>query len=63
MASPFRPQSDLVEARGVLRRMVDTVLGSLASGVLPGAAERQQVDIKEDAPRAVARGASSFLDR
>lgn len=62
MTSPFRPQSDLVEARGVLRRMVDTVLGGLASGVLPGAAERQQVDIKEEAGRRGA-GACSFLDR
>lgn len=58
MTSPFRPQSDLVEARGVLRRMVDTVLGGLASGVLPSAAERQQVDIKEEAGR---RGAGGVL--
>jgi ATP-dependent DNA helicase RecG len=58
MASPFCPQSDLVEARGVLRRMVDTVLGALASGVLPSAAERQQVDLKEEAGR---RGAGGVL--
>jgi hypothetical protein len=45
MTSPFHPQSDLIEARGVLRRMVDTVLSDLAAGALPGAAERQQVDI------------------
>ncbi len=58
MALSFNPQSDLVEARGALRRMVDTVLDSLASGVLPSEAERQHVDIKEEAGR---RGAGGVL--
>ncbi|MGH3830893.1 MAG: DUF5635 domain-containing protein [Pseudonocardiaceae bacterium] len=58
MTLPFHPQSDLVEARVALRRMVEAVLGSLASGVLPSEAERQQVDIKEEAGR---RGAGGVL--
>lgn len=58
MALPFQPQSDLLEARGALRRIVDTVLDRLASGVLPSEAERQQVDIKEEAGR---RGAGGVL--
>ena len=58
MALPFQPQSDLLEARGALRRIVDMVLDRLASGVLPSEAERQQVDIKEEAGR---RGAGGVL--
>lgn len=54
----FHPQSDLVDARAAVRQMVDTVLGGLASGKLPGEAERQQVDIKEEAGR---RGAGGVL--
>ena len=58
MVLPFHPQSDLVDARAALRQLVDTVLDGLASGKLPGEAERQQVDIKEEAGR---RGAGGVL--
>ncbi|MGQ0775895.1 MAG: DUF5635 domain-containing protein [Pseudonocardiales bacterium] len=55
---PLHPQSDLLDARAALRRVVDTVLDGLASGQLPSQAERQQVDIKEEAGR---RGAGGVL--
>ncbi|MGH3906312.1 MAG: DUF5635 domain-containing protein [Pseudonocardiaceae bacterium] len=58
MVLPFHPQSDLVDARAALRRMVDAVLDGLASGSLPGESERQQVDVKEEAGR---RGAGGVL--
>jgi len=55
---PFHPQSDLLDARAELRRVVETVLDGLASGQLPGQTERQQVDVKEEAGR---RGAGGVL--
>jgi len=55
---PFRPQYDLLNARAVLQRAVETVLDGLAAGQLPGQAERQQVDIKEEAGR---RGTGGVL--
>ena len=39
---PFSPQSDLVDARAALRRVVDSVLDGLATGKLPSHAERQR---------------------
>ncbi|MGH3927379.1 MAG: hypothetical protein ACRDTT_31700 [Pseudonocardiaceae bacterium] len=37
------PQSDLVDASATLRQMVGIMLHNVASGELPGKAERQQV--------------------
>lgn len=48
---PFSAMSDLVETRGDLRAAVDSLLESLRIGVLPGVAERQLVDVKEEAGR------------
>lgn len=56
--SSFQPGSDLVEARAGLARAVDAVLGKLALGVLPDAAERERVDCKEEAGR---RGSGGVL--
>lgn len=55
---PFKPQADLLESRGELRRAVDRVLDRLAAGVPPGGAERERVDCKEEAGR---RGAGGVL--
>lgn len=53
---PFRPDQDLIEDRARLRQQVDEVLGLLADGVLPAAAERASVDLKEEAGRRVRGG-------
>lgn len=55
---PFQPESDLVDARSSLCRAVGSVLDELSSGTLPGQAELQQVDCKEEAGR---RGAGGIL--
>lgn len=47
----FRPQDDLLEDRARLRSAVDAVLARLADGQRPDAAERQAVDLKEEAGR------------
>lgn len=55
---PFLPDEDLVEDRARLRAEVDAVLDRLASGLLPSAAERGAVDLKEEAGR---RGRDGLL--
>lgn len=55
---PFTPETDLVQARAVLRAEVDASLGALAAGALPSVAEREHVDCKEEAGR---RGAGGIL--
>lgn len=55
---PFQPESDLVEARAVLRGHVERALAALARGVLPDELEQQHVDLKEEAGR---RGAGGLL--
>lgn len=58
MTLPFTPHASLVEARARLQLEVERVLSDLADGVLPDAAERAQVDCKEEAGR---RGAGGVL--
>lgn len=55
---PFHPEPDLVDARAVIRRTVDTVLAKLGADVLPDDAELKHVDIKEEAGR---RGSGGVL--
>jgi ATP-dependent DNA helicase RecG len=48
---PFQPEIDLGDARAELRGLIDSVLGKLRAGTVPAAAERQRVDLKEEAGR------------
>lgn len=56
--STFPPVADLVEARAQLKLTVDEIVRKLRQGVLPGALERERIDLKEEAGR---RGAGGLL--
>ena len=55
---PFTPHSDLIRAREPLEHDVDAALEALGQGILPGVAEREHVDFKEEAGR---RGVGGVL--
>jgi len=55
---PFHPESDLLQARAALRTEVERALSTLAAGALPGSAEGEHVDFKEEAGR---RGPGGLL--
>ena len=48
---PFQPGTELVADRARAEVAVEECLANVRSGVLPNEAERQRVDIKEEAGR------------